>query len=137
MHYFQSCTVWRIKSIIESILFQAKNIWNIWVKICMAWQGIRLTKRFERILMWTLAPATGDIGYTRSDQWEGALASHHDPARKQPEAGNGKRGGNWKCDGQRGCGDRWRLRIYRVELEPCGNYETCVRIPSSRINVYS
>lgn len=40
--------------------------------------------------------------------------SHHDPSAKETarSAGNGKRGGNWKCDGQRGWGDRWRHRIY-------------------------
>lgn len=62
----------------------------------------------------------------RRDQWNSSavgVSAMIEASRSNPEAGNGKRGGNWKCDGRRGTGDRDGDPDVGMEVETCGNYE--------------
>lgn len=63
------------------------------------------------------------------DQWNGIaeVSTLIEVSRSSPEAGNGKRGGNWKCDGRRSTGERDGNPDIGVKVEIYGNYESRVR----------
>lgn len=58
------------------------------------------------------------------DQWNGTaeVSTMIEVSRSSLEAGNGKRGGNWKCDGRCGAGDRDGDPDIGVKVEIYGNY---------------
>lgn len=76
------------------------------------------------------------------DQWNciTEVSTMIEVSRSSLEAGNGKRGGNWKCDGRRGTGDRemairilrWRWKFTEITRES-RSHVPCARIYVLRI----